>query len=185
MKRIVLLIAALLIAPVALAQTPVTADTSTNFSLSGSAVGFSGLSGGSQPASIAGAWFNITQRVSLGYEMITIPTLATFHFGMAQYQLPLSSLVGKKLTGHFLFDASKVAVGFQGGIGKLTETNLNVSHIAETAGLCVSYPLNSTLSMQLICAQAVLGGVKGFNGLVTNANTALSMGLSLNLAARK
>lgn len=181
MKRAFLLLLAVLLAPAVFAQTPVTADNFTHFSLTGSATGFLGASGGNQPANIAGGWFNITQRVSIGAEMITIPTVATFKFGMVQYQLPLANLVGKKLTGHFLFDASKVAVGFQGGVGNLVQSNQNVSKIAGTVGVTLSYPLSDHLSMQIISAQYVRGGVAGTSGLVSSPSAAaISSGLGIN-----
>jgi hypothetical protein len=173
----------LLAVPVAAyGQNPVTSDNVAHFSLTANATGFLGGSGGSQPATIEGAWMNISRRVSLGYLNLTIPTLATFHFGAGQYQAPLSSLLGKKITAHLLFDASKVSVGFQGGVGKLVQGTMNVSHIAEIAGVCLNYPVSSSLSMQLVCGYAVHGGVKGFNGFVSNATqAAVAAGISINI----
>lgn len=159
---------------------PAVAQTGTiqHITLSGSATGFMG-GGGTQPASIAGATFSLTQRISLGYEQITIPSVASFDMGIGQYTLPFSSLMGKKISSHFVFDASKVNVTFMAGAGKLLQSAQNVSRIAETAGVYVSYPISGNLSVRIVGAQYIHGGVQ--NGLLTTPSTAaISTGLSLS-----
>jgi len=143
--------------------------------------------GGSSPASIADGYFNITNRLSVGYQQITIPSLATARLGIVAYSTPLSSLAGKKLTAKFVFDASKITLTFLGGVGKLNQDNLSVSHIAETAGVCVNYPVGANVSIKLVCGQWLHGGI--VNGLISNtsipgvtspSNTVVSSGVAVH-----
>lgn len=136
----------------------------THFSLSGSIVSYMGP-GGAAPASIADGYFNLTQRLSLGYMQLTIPTVATAKFGMIKYDCPLSACLGKKLTAKFVFDTSKITLSFLGGAGKLNQSALNVDRVAETAGACISYPVGGGVSLQLACGLWVHGGI--VNGLLS------------------
>jgi hypothetical protein len=136
-----------------------------HFSLSGSAVSFMGPSG-STPASIADGYFNLTKSLSLGYQQITIPDLATARLGLVNYAKPLSSWLGKSISSKLVFDASKITVSVYGGAGKLTQNTLSVNRIAETAGACVSYPISANVSAKIVCAQWLHGGI--VNGVLTS-----------------
>src|SRR5690348_3548147 len=121
------LLALLLFATPLFAQNAV--PPTTHFSLSGQVISYMGA-GGSTPATIVDGYFNVTQRVALGYQQIIIPTLATAKLGMVTYSLPLNSLVGKKLSAKFVFDSSKIGVTFLAGAGKLNQTTLGVDRTA-------------------------------------------------------
>ena len=136
-----------------------------HFSLSGSVVSFMGP-GGAAPASIADGYFNLTQNFSVGYQQITVPSIASARLGMGAYSRPLSSWAGKKLTKKFVFDATKINVTLLVGVGKLTQSIDNVNHIAETAGVCVDYPVGGNVSIKLVCGQWLHGGM--VNGLIGN-----------------
>lgn len=161
------------------------ADPVQHFSLSGSVIGYFGP-GGSAPASIADGYFNLTQRVALGYQQITIPGVATIKLGAATYSLPLNALAGKTLSKKFVFDSSKINVTFLAGAGKLNQDVLNVDRVAETGGVYVSYPLGANVSLKLIGAQWIHGGiVNGFlaTGLPSAPNSssaAISTGISVH-----
>jgi hypothetical protein len=186
MKRAILVAVAgvLLFAGAGRAQSASPTAPLQHFTLSGNAVGFLGAAGGApQSASLAGASFNLTQRFSLGYELITVPSVASYNFGTVGYTLPLSSLVGKTINSHFTFDATKVNVEFMGGLGKVSQSALNLSRIAETVGAYISYPLSNNVSIQIIGAQWLHGGITGTSGFVTSTNSstaALSSGLLIN-----
>ena len=172
-----------LFAAPAFAQNPVTSPQKNYFSLSASASGFLGATGGNQAATLAGAWLNLTQRISIGYEQLVVPTVATYKFGSIHYQMPLSSLLGKKMSSHFLFDVSQVSVGFKGSIGNLTQSNVtpSVSKLAEKAGLTLAYPLADHISFQMVSVEWVHGGIAGTSGLVTSPSAAaISAGLGIN-----
>lgn len=180
---VVMLLVLFIVAGVAMAQTTTPPPTSTSllshFSISGSALGFMN-STGSQPASIVGVNFQVTNTFLLGYQQIQVSGISTnFDMGIAGYGRPLSSLLGKNLANKLLFDASQVNVEFVGGIGKqLTSAPAAASHIAETLGVYLSYPISSNVSFQMIGAQWVHGASNGF---VTSPSTAaLSSGLSIN-----
>jgi hypothetical protein len=180
MKRATAALALFLALPlVGLAQTQ-------HFSLSGSAISFMGPAG-SAPASIADGSFNVTQRVSFGYQQITIPQLATAKLGTLSYSAPLSSFVGKKMTAKFVFDASKISVNLLAGAGKLNQTTLNVNRIAETVGACLSYPLGANVSAKVVCGQWLHGGI--VNGILStgvpgtptsSSNAVISSGISVH-----
>ena len=178
------LIALLLFAVPLFAQTNAVPPPQ-HFSLSGSVISYMGA-GGSTPATIVDGYFNVTQRVALGYQQIVIPTLATAKLGMVTYSLPLNSLVGKKLAAKFVFDSSKIGVTFLGGAGKLNQSTLNVNRTAETAGACVSYPIGANVSIRLVCGQWIHGGI--VNGLLStglpaapnSSTSAVSSGLQVH-----
>lgn len=183
-RRIVLAVALLFAVPL-LAQNAPAPSPFSNFSLDGSAVGFLGSASGSQPASLVGAWYQTTARVSFGFETIQIPANSSWYFGMAKYQLPLSSLLGKKITAKLKFDASQIGVGFEGGLGKMLQSATAaqiaapVNRFAGTVGVTVSIPLSSNLAFQAISAQWLQSGVQ--HGLIVTPSTAaISTGLSLH-----
>ena len=137
-----------------------------HFSLSGSAVSFMGP-GGTAPASIADGYFAMTTNWSVGFQQITIPTLATVKLGLIDYGKPLPEWLGKNLTSKFVFDASKIYLDVFGGAGKLNENTLNVNRVAEAVGVCVSYQLGANVSAKLVCGEYLHGGI--VNGFLTNA----------------
>jgi hypothetical protein len=180
--RFIALVFLLALAIPAYGQNPVTSDQKNYFSLSASASGFIG-GGSNQASTLAGAWLNLTQQVSIGYEMLIVPTVATYKFGSVHWQMPLSSLIGKKLTGHFLFDASKISVGFKGSVGTLSQGSVvpAVNILAEKAGITLAYPLADHISFQLLSAEWVHGGIRGTSGLVTSPSAAeISAGLGIH-----
>jgi hypothetical protein len=168
----------------------------SNFSVSGSAVGFSGA-GGTQAAALVGGWFQTTQRVSVGYLNLAVPAIsANYNFGMGQYSLPLSSLLGKTISGKLLFDASAIGVSFQAGLGKVLQTttpigatsSVNTSRFAEIFGGQVNLPMTSSLSFNVIQVYWVHGGIAGTSGgiispAVSNFPT-IAMGLNLAVAPK-
>lgn len=153
-------------------------STVAHFTLSGSAVAFKGTSS-TLAASIGQASFQMTKRLAIGYEQVTVPTLASFDLGVVSYTLPLNALAGKKLSSHFTFDPTQIGVTFQGGIGKVLQADQGVSRIAETVGVYISYPLANHLSLNIIGGQWLHGGVQnGF--IVTPSTAAISSGLSIS-----
>lgn len=179
-KPAAVLLMMLLIPGMLFAQAPV-----QHFSLSGSVIGYLGP-GGSTPSSIADGYFNLTQRVAIGYQQITIPTVATVKLGCATYSLPLNVLAGKKLSAKFVFDASKIGVTFIAGAGKLNQSVLNVDRVAETGGIYISYPLGSNVSLKLIGAQWLHGGIvngvlaTGLPSSPNSSSAAISTGISVH-----
>lgn len=182
-KPAAMLLMVLLIPGMLFAQT--NAVPVQHFSLSGSVIGYFGP-GGSTPSSIADGYFNLTQRVALGYQQITIPTIATVKLGCATYSLPLNSLAGKKLSTKFVFDSSKIGVTFLAGVGKLNQDTLNVDRIAETAGVYISYPLGSNVDLKLIGAQWLHGGIvngvlaTGLPSSPNSSSAAISAGIRVH-----
>lgn len=182
MKTLVLALSLLLLGGLAQAQSTTASTVLSNISITGTASGFMGASG-TQPASILGADFQVSQAVSVGYEQVQISALNTnYDFGVVNYGVPLSSLLGKTLTSKLTFNASDVSVTFTGGVGKMltsatTSTPAN-SHIAETAGVFLHIPVSANLSFQVLGAQWIHGVS---NGVVTAPSTAaLSSGLSIS-----
>jgi hypothetical protein len=181
------------------AVTPLRAQAPSplsNFSVAGSAVGFSGANG-TQAAALIGGWFQTTQRFSVGYLNLAVPSIsANYNFGMGQYSLPLSSLLGKTLSGKLLFDASAIGVSFQAGLGKVLQTttpigataSVNTSRFAEIFGGQVTFPVTSSLSFNVVQVYWVHGGIAGTSGgiitpAVSNFPT-IAMGLNLAVAPK-
>jgi hypothetical protein len=192
-----LLLAALLFVPPCFAQVQPTTlpGPLTNISVTGSAVGFlGGASGGSQAAAMTGIWYQTTNRVSFGFETIQIPNFSSWYFGMGQYSLPLSSILGKKITSSLKFDASQVSIGFQGGLGKMNQSSAAastaaatvpaVNRFAQTVGVSASIPMSAHLSFTAISAQWLHGGTQqGF--IITPSTTAISTGFKLYLGSQQ
>lgn len=170
MKKILLTAAfALLGATASFAQVaPAPAPTASTklVTVSASATGFLG-SGGAQAATSVTAGLNLTQRFTLNYQQIIIPSSASFKFGEARYSLPFNALVGKKLAAKFLFDTSKVDVEAFGGAG--LEQAGGVSHLAETGGLCLGYKLSGSVTYQPVCGQYVHSNL--ISGVITSPST--------------
>jgi len=166
------------------AQTNV-APPVQHFSLSGSIISYMGPTGAA-PSSIADGSFNITSRVALGYQQITIPTIATARLGTITYTLPLNALAGKTLTKKFTFDANKINVTFLAGGGKLNQTTLNNNVAAETGGVYISYPIGGNVSLKLVGAQWLHGGIvngflaTGLPGTTQSSTAVISSGISVS-----
>jgi hypothetical protein len=161
-------------------------STLSNFSVSGSAIGFTGAPAGAQTASLAGANYQLTSRVQLGYWNLSVPSLANYSFGEAGYGLPLSSLLGKTLSGKLNFDASAVGVIFQGGIGKVNQSSpVNISRIAEIVGATVSFPITASLTFNMAQIYWVHGGINGTSGFIVTPAISnfptVGMGISVSL----
>jgi len=184
------LFSVLLLAITCFAQTPTPTPAPTqHFTMSGSVVSYMGP-GGSAPAAIADGYVNITKSWLVGYQQITIPSLATAKLGIVDFEHSLSAILGKTLTSKLAFDATQWQVDVFAGAGKLNESALNVNHIAETGGACLSRKLTTNLSLQPICGQWLHGGI--VNGpLVTgvgstasstsaSSTTAVSSGISIH-----
>lgn len=144
-----------------------TPQPTQHFELSGSVVSYMGP-GGSVPASIATGYFNVTKTFKVGYQQITIPSIASARLGVGDFGKPLCSWLGKTLSAKLVFDCSKASVDVFAGAGKLNESALNVNRVAETAGLCVSYSLGNNVSANLACGQWLHGGI--VNGFITNGS---------------
>lgn len=174
MKRLLLIIA-LLTAPVAFAQGTPTSSLQ-HFTLSGTATGVAGVAG-AQGATILEADFSITKDVSFGYQQIIVPSSAnSFDLGVVEYTRPLSALLGKKVSSALTFNASGWNATFFGGGGRIVASG---SHVAETAGIRLSCPLTTNLTFQMISAQWLHG--PSTNGLVTSPSVAaISSGLQIN-----
>lgn len=164
-------------APVFAQSTP---QALNHFSITGSGAGFTGAAGGSQATSITGISYQFTSHVSFGYQNILVPSVSSYDFGVFEYATPLSSIIGKKLSSSTTFDASSVTVSFLGGAGEVMSP---AKHIAETAGVYVSFPMKTTTG------GVSIGPVLGFqyvhspsvNGFVTSpSSAAISAGLGIS-----
>ena len=144
-----------------------TPQPTQHFTLGGSVVSYMGP-GGTSPASIADGYVNLTKNFSVGFQQITIPTIANIRLGLVDYGKPACSWLGKTISAKLVFDCSKVQIDVFGGAGKLNESALNVNRIAEAAGVCVNYSLGSNVSAKLLCGEYVHGGI--VNGLITSGS---------------
>jgi hypothetical protein len=158
----------------------------SNFSVQGSAIGFTGAPGGTQAAVLAGAEYQLTTRVQLGYWNLSVPSLANYNFGEAGYGLPLSSLLGKTLSSKLTFDASSVGVIFQGGIGKVNQTigTVSTDRVAEIVGATVSFPITASLTFNAVQAYWVHGGINGTSGFVVTpaVSSFPTVGMGINVS---
>lgn len=166
--------------PAAFAQSAL-----SNFNVTGSAVGFSGVAG-AQTAVLSGVNYNIASRVSVGFWDLNVPGLATYNFGVGQYALPLSSLLGKKISSKLNFDASAVNVAFDGGIGKVNQAA--ESRVAGIFGGSVSFPITPNLTFNAVQAYYVKGGLNGTSGgVITPALSnfaSIGMGMTVSLDSK-
>jgi hypothetical protein len=171
----------------AIAQGAAPADGSTgttHFSVSGSAVGFSGA-GSASAATIAGGSVALTNRVALGYEQVIAPSVsATYYLGTVNYTMPIKALLGKSISSGLVFDTSKWSTTFFAGAGVMRQdlTGTMQQHVATTVGTGLNYTADSHITIQLISAQWLHGAVAGpgANLFVVTPNTAaISSGLKL------
>jgi hypothetical protein len=130
------------------------------------------------PAVIATAALNVTQRISVGYEHISVSAAnARWELGAVAYTLPLNALLGKTISAKLMFDPTNIYVTFSAGAGKVLQPQVN--RIAETAGFHLSYPLMDHVSVQLVGVDFLHGGVQsGF--ITTNTSEAISTGLNIS-----
>lgn len=185
-KALSLTITLILLVGVAVAQTPAPAPagTTSHFSVSASALGFSG-GGTSSAATIVGGTLALTQRVSLGYEQVIVPNLsANYYLGTVNYTMPLASLVGKTINSHLLLDSTKLSTTFFGGAGVLRQdlTGTQTQHVATTLGMGLNYTADNHITVQVISAQWLHAGVAGPAAnvfIVTPDTAAISTGLKL------
>jgi hypothetical protein len=187
MKRLSLLLAFVSFAAVAFAQGGSPADEATpttHFSVSASALGFSG-GGSSSAATIAGGSVALTKRIAVGYQQVIVPSLsANYYLGTVSYTMPLPSLLGKTLNSKLVFDSSKWSTTFFGGAGVLRQdlTGDMEQHIASTVGAGLNYTADGHITIQVISGQWIHAGVAGEAGnffLVTPNTAAISSGLKL------
>src|SRR5690349_9205270 len=120
MKLICTLALAVLIGAIPAFGQSTASNVFSNFSVTGSAVGFMGASG-AEPATVAEGSFKVTTNASVNYEHIAVPAVsnATYDFGTVSYQKPLASLIGKTAASKLTFDASGIDIEFMGGAGRL------------------------------------------------------------------
>lgn len=176
--RIVVLIAVALFL-----MAPAFAQTST-FSVDVSALGYSGGGQTSAGTNVGGA-VQITKHGAAGYEQIIVPNLsATYYIGRALYNVPVSTLVGKKISSSFVFNPAVWSVTFSGGAGVLRQTlnGVMAQHIATELGASLVYTANSHLGVEVISGQWLHAGVAGPAGnqfIVTPNTAAISSALKI------
>jgi hypothetical protein len=161
-------------------------STLSNFSVTGSAIGFAGAPAGAQTASLAGVNYQVTSRFSAGYWNLNVPALATYNFGVAGYALPLSSILGKSISSKLTFDASAVEVGFDTGIGKVTQgTPVANSRVSEIVGGSITFPITANLSFNAVQLYWVHGGIAGTSGVVVTPSVSnfqsIGMGITISM----
>jgi hypothetical protein len=106
------LVVGLLVAGVAMAQTPV-----QHFSISGSAASF----GGNNAVAIASGGVQLTPSVSVALESISNPTDSSkprVYSGVVNYTRSAASFLPAKVRAKLLFDLTNYNVNFQAGAGK-------------------------------------------------------------------
>lgn len=144
--------------------------------ITGAAVSFKGVSG-TQPASIMAAGLQLTTHFSAAYEQITVSGLpARYQLGVVNYTNGLNIILGKTLSSKFLFDTSNINLTFTAGGGKLLTPTAN--HIAETAGIALSYPVASHMSVQVFGYQ-VVHSPASFGLVTSNYTQQMSTGFNL------
>lgn len=172
MKRFLLPLLLLAFALPMLAQSDVPA--ASHFSISASASGFIGGQQ-SNPSTIVEGSVNLSRRLSIGYDQVLIPNLnANYHFGLLRYDMPLASVIGKKLNSQMVFDTSKWGVGFIGGAGVLRQdiTAIKQQHIASEVGAGLNYNANGHVTVDVVSFRWLHAGVQGplNNQFVTTSN---------------
>jgi len=178
MKRLMIMLMFLFLAPYCFAQTAAPVPAPTLFTLSGNYAAFSGTKT-TNAAVIATAAIQILPNVSVGYEHIQVTsgiTNARWELGVVAYTRQLSSLLGSKIADKLLVDTSQIGVTFTAGAGKLLQPTVN--RIAETVGVHFSYPLADHISLQIIGVDLLHGGVQ--TGLLTtNTSENISSGINI------
>ncbi len=159
------------------AQTaPAPAPAVQHFVISVSASGYNGQSGAA-PLSIAGTGIQLTQNLSVAYNLISNPSDTTapkYNLGVINYSRGLNSILGKSLSSKLSFDSSNFVVTFQGGAGKVSMPS--VHHVAETGGIYLSRPLADHVSLQVVGYQVLRG--QGTTILTHNVTQQISTGLN-------
>jgi hypothetical protein len=155
-----------------------------NFSIDASAMGFNGA-GQTSSATIIGGAVSVTKRLAIGYEQILVPELnANYYLGTLNYTIPLNALLGQKISGSLVFDASKFNVRIIGGAG-VNRQELNAplnQRVATTLGGALEYSANKTLAVEIFSAQWIHAGVHGFDRdklIITPNTSAIASGLKL------
>src|SRR5271156_328478 len=153
-----------------------------NASVSGSFTGFFG-GAGTQPAVLASANYQVTQRVQAGYWELSIPSNSrSYNLGVGTYTLPLSSIIGKTLAAKLLFDSSAIPVSFSAGAGEVA--TLGIRHAAGLAGVSFAIPVSESTTLNILQAYGVFGG-GNTSGVFSNINSStftLATGLTVHLA---
>lgn len=176
--RILGLAIALVIAVPAFAQS-----TLSNASISGSFTGFSGGSGGWQPAVLASASYQVTQRVTGAYWEMSVPAVSrNYNLAVGTYTLPLSSLLPKSLVAKLNFDASAIPVGFSAGAGEVVQ--LGITHAAGIAGASFGIPVSESTTLNVLEIYGVFGGghESGVFSNISSGSFAMATGLTVHLA---
>jgi hypothetical protein len=162
--------------PSALAQSAL-----SNASISGNFTGFFG-GAGTQPAVLASASYQVTQRVTGGYWALAVPALSrSYNMGVGTYTLPLSSLIGKTLSSKLLFDASAIPIGFSAGAGEVS--TLGVRHGAGIAGASFGIPVSESTTLNLFEFYGVFGGgqTSGLFGNISGSTFTMATGVTVQL----
>ena len=173
-------VAALLLA--GLAGFAQTVDPAEHVTLGASVIGFVGSAGGSVPASIVSANFNVTPSVAIGFEELTVPSIASYHLAVGAYTLPLARLAGKPFNSGFL---NKVNVSFLAGGGILEQGRWacrgprSIDRVAETVGAAATYPLFKHVTLQLLGYQYVHAGIVN-DRRGASSTSAISSGVALS-----
>jgi len=155
----------------------------SNASISGSFTGFSAGSGGWQPAVLASASYQVTQRVTGAYWEISVPSLSrNYNLGVGTYTLPLSSILGKTISSKLLFDASAIPVGFSAGAGEVVQ--LGITHAAGIAGASFGIPVSESTTLNVLEIYGVFGGghESGVFSNISLSSFTMATGLTVHLA---
>jgi hypothetical protein len=154
----------------------------SNASISGNFTGFSG-GGGWQPAVLASASYQVTQRVTGAYWELSVPAFSrNYNLGVGTYTLPLSSLLGKTISSKLLFDASAIPVAFSGGLGEVVQ--LGITHAAGIAGVSFGLPVSESTTLNVLQVYGVFGGghESGVFSNVSSSSFTMATGLTVHLA---
>lgn len=177
----VFLFSLLLFAAPAMAQggSPQSTNAIQHFSVSATAVPWAGTQ--TSPGVVEGGSVGLTQRVSLGFQHISLAP-ATYDIGLAEYTAPVKVLLGKKISAKLTFDPSKYSVTFFAGAGLIRQTapdGTQLQEVSETAGAGLNYCADSHVCVEIISGQWLHhGGSNIF--LITPDAAALQTGLKIN-----
>lgn len=151
----------------------------SNASISGNFTGFFGGSG-TQPAVLASASYQVTQRWTGAYWALAVPAVSrSYNMGVATYTLPLSSLLGKTISSKLLFDASAIPIGLSAGAGEVTQSG--ITHAAGIAGANFGIPVSESATLNVFEFYGVFGG-GGTSGLFSNiSSTTFTMATGLTV----
>jgi hypothetical protein len=156
-------------------------STLSNASISGNFTSFFG-GAGTQPAVLASANYQITQRVSGGYWELAVPANSrSYNLGVGSYTLPLSSLLGKTLSSKLLFDASAIPVSFSAGLGDVSQSG--ITHAAGIIGGSFSVPVSQSATLNVFQAYGVFGGgnSSGAFSNISSSTFTMATGVTVHL----